>query len=345
MRIAIVNDLRMAVEILRRVIAGVPEYEVAWVAYDGAEAVQKCLQDTPDLVLMDLIMPKMDGVEATRQIMQQCPCTVLVVTATVGGNASKVFEAMGYGALDAVNTPAIGTGGDLKGGSDLLVKIARLGRLLDRPVAGPKEKIPLGKKALSAVRVPLLTVVGSSTGGPKALAQLLSHLPSDLKTAILIVQHVDQQFAPGMASWLGTQSALPVALAAENSRPEPGRILLAGTNDHLVLTPDLKLHYTPEPKDYPYRPSVNVFFKSVAQYWPERGLAVLLTGMGQDGAEGMLALRKAGWRTVAQNRESCVVYGMPKAAADLGAVDRFLSPDDIGKMLRDQMNRNPPDKG
>lgn len=334
MRIAIVNDLRMAVEILRRVIASIPEYEIAWVAYDGAEAVEKCRRDIPDLILMDLIMPVMDGVESTRQIMKQSPCIILVVTATVSGNASKVFDAMGHGALDAVNTPALGTGGGLEGASDLLVKIARLSRLLRQSNAGKKIKTAPDRFLSLQKPVPDLLVVGASTGGPKALAEILAVLPSDFNAAILIVQHVDKQFAPGMASWLTTQTPVPVSLAMEASRPEPGRVLLAATNDHLLITPDLKLKYSVEPRDYPYRPSVDVLFKSVARYWPKKGTAVLLTGMGHDGAEGMLALRNAGWYTIAQDEKSCVVYGMPKAAAALEAVDRFMPPADIGKMIR-----------
>jgi len=338
-RIAIVNDLKMAVEILRRVMASVPEYEIAWIAYDGAEAVEKCRRDTPDLILMDLIMPVMDGVESTRQIMKQCPCIILVVTATVEGNASKVFDAMGHGALDAVNTPALGTGGGLEGASDLLVKIARLGILLKRPEVGKKVRKGPGLSPSLQKAVPDLTVVGSSTGGPKALAEILSGLPPDFNTAILIVQHVDKQFAPGMVSWLDTQTPVPVRLAIEGRRPEPGRVLLAATNDHLVMTRDLKLKYSAEPRDYPYRPSVNVFFKSVARYWPKKGTAVLLTGMGHDGAEGMLALRNAGWRTIAQDEKSCVVYGMPKAAAELGAVDRFMPPVEIGHAIKNSTKR------
>ena len=339
MRIAIVNDLRMAVEILRRVIAEIPEYEIAWIAYDGAEAVEKCRGDTPDLILMDLIMPVMDGVESTRRIMKQCPCIILVVTATVEGNASKVFDAMGHGALDAVNTPALGTGGGLEGASDLLVKIARLSRLLKQPGVGKKIKTGPHRSSGLQKPVPALTVVGSSTGGPKALAEILAGLPSDFNAAILIVQHVDKQFAPGMASWLDTQTPVPVRVATEASRPEPGRVLLAATNDHLVMTPDLKLKYSVEPRDYPYRPSVNVLFKNVAQYWPKKGTAVLLTGMGHDGAEGMLALRNAGWRTIAQDEKSCVVYGMPKAAAELGAVDRFMTPVGIGNAIKNSTKR------
>ena len=344
MRIALVNDMRMAVEILRRIISGVPGYEIAWIAYDGSEAVKKCRQDTPDLILMDLIMPVMDGVEATRRIMARCPCIILVVTATVDGNASKVFEAMGHGALDAVNTPALGTAGKLDGAADLLVKIARLGRLLKGPDTHKNEKPPAQKRTFPAIQVPFLVVTGSSTGGPKALSQMLSKLPSDFNAAIISIQHVDEQFAPGMASWLESQSALPVRPAAQEGRPEPGKILLAATNDHLLMGPDLKLKYRPEPRDYPFRPSVNVFFNSVAQYWPKKGIAVLLTGMGRDGAEGMLALRKAGWHTIAQDKESCVVYGMPKAAADLGAVDELMPPADIGSAL-EQWNKNNNRKG
>jgi two-component system, chemotaxis family, response regulator WspF len=333
-RIAIVNDLKMAVEILRRVVASVPGYDIAWTAYDGAEAVEKCRRDTPDLILMDLIMPVMDGVESTRQIMKQCPCIILVVTATVEGNASKVFDAMGHGALDAVNTPALGTGGDLEGASDLLVKMARLSILINRPEMGKRARTEPSLLQGLQKAVPNLTVVGSSTGGPKALAEILAVLPPDFNGSILIAQHVDKQFAPGMASWLDTQTTVPVSLAVEGRRVAPGQVLLAATNDHLMMTPDLKLRYSAEPRDYPYRPSVNVLFQSVARCWPVKGTAVLLTGMGHDGAEGMRALRNTGWHTIAQDEKSCVVYGMPKAAAEMDAVDRFMPPLDIGNVIK-----------
>ena len=135
MRIAIVNDLRMAVEILRRAIAMEPGHQVAWIAYNGAEAVDMCRADRPDLILMDLIMPEMDGVEATRRIMKTCPCPILVVTATVSGNAGKVFEAMGCGALDASATPVLAAGGGIEGARDLLKKIATIGKLTGKGAA------------------------------------------------------------------------------------------------------------------------------------------------------------------------------------------------------------------
>jgi two-component system, chemotaxis family, response regulator WspF len=337
MRIAIVNDMVMAVETLRRVLITVAECKVAWIARDGADAVNKCAQDTPDLILMDLIMPVMDGVEATRQIMKNSPCAILVVTTNVGQNASKVFEAMGYGALDAVNTPVLGASGNPESAQVLLAKITTIRKLIGKSVPTTKSRT-LGQSSpsqLSAIasQVPPLIVIGASTGGPNALAAILSHLPANFGAAIAIVQHVDAQFTPGLVEWLNQQTPLTVKLATTGSRLEVGKVLIAGTNDHLKLQSNLSLCYTKEPVDYPYRPSVDVFFKSVAQYWQRRGTAVLLTGMGKDGAEGLSVLHQKGWHTIAQNQQTCVVYGMPKAAVELGAAVESLPIDAIASTL------------
>jgi two-component system, chemotaxis family, response regulator WspF len=324
MKIAIVNDSLIEVEVLRRIIVVTPEHEIAWIARDGAEAVAKCAQDTPDLVLMNLVMPVMDGVEATRRIMSNYPCAILVVTSSVGINSAKVFEAMGYGALDAINTPTIGTNGDTKGGEELLKKINKIAILIGKAPSNLKSKIQNPKSL-----VPPLIAIGSSTGGPQAIATILSSLPENLGAAVAIVQHVDVEFAPGLADWLSHQTRLPVSLASANSSLEAGKVVIAATNDHLVLQSNLTLQYTKEPQDYPYRPSVDRFFDSVAEHWPAKGIAVLLTGMGKDGAKGLLALRAAGWHTIAQDQASSVVYGMPKAAAQLGAAVEILPVDAI----------------
>jgi len=329
MRIAIVNDLLMAVEVLRRVLTPVPNCEIAWIAYNGAEAVEKCAHDRPDLVLMDLIMPVMDGVQATCTIMRESPCAILVVTASVKIDAAKVFEAMGCGALDAVGTPVLGHDGKIEGGAELLNKIATIGKLIGKPVA--REAVARAK--ILARGAPRLVVIGSSTGGPKALAEVLARLPGDLKAAVVIVQHVDVQFAGGLAEWLSGQTRLSVSVAAGGQTLREGTVYLAGTNDHLIVGADLAMHYTPEPRDYPYRPSVDTFFFSVVKHWPNKSVAALLTGMGKDGAKGLLALRRAGWHTIAQDEKSSVVYGMPKAAAEIGAAAEILPLEKIAESI------------
>lgn len=333
MRIAIVNDMLMAVEALRRALAAAPEYQIAWIARDGAEAVEKCAKDTPDVILMDLLMPVMDGVEATRRIMEKTPCAILVVTATVHGNAPKVFEAMGCGALDAVNTPVLGMDGQAEGGRDLLAKIATIGRLIGRRAAPARapERTPPPRAAQGPV--PPLIAIGASTGGPKALATILASFPATTEAAVVIVQHVNEQFAGGLVEWLGAQTRLRVQLAREGHSIAPGVAVVAGTNDHLVVTPSRTLSYTPLPAENPYRPSADVFFSSVANHWPSASAAALLTGMGKDGAQGLLRLRRAGWHTIVQDEASCVIYGMPKAAVDLGAAVEILPIEKIGPAL------------
>jgi two-component system response regulator WspF len=333
MRIAIVNDSLMAVESLRRVIASVPDYEVAWVANDGAEAVWRCSADVPDLILMDLIMPVMDGVDATRKIMADTPCAILVVTSTVAGNASKVFQAMGHGALDAVNTPVLGMTGDAEGKDELLRKVGTIAKLIEQRKGGaPGIAVNRGVPR-AGTSDKHLVAIGSSSGGPKALAILLHALPADFPAPIVIIQHVDQQFSAELAAWLDRQCPLQVRLAEAGDTLEPGRVLVAGSNNHLILNSNSVLEYTPEPVDMAYRPSVDVFYASMAQHWAGDAVAVLLTGMGRDGAEGMLSLHNKGVFTVAQDEASSTVYGMPKAAAQIGAAEKILPLDDIAPEL------------
>jgi two-component system response regulator WspF len=263
-------------------------------------------------------MPVLDGVQATRKIMQNSPCAILIVTATVSGHASLVFEAMGYGALDVVKTPVLDPISHHVESKELLAKIDRIALLIDKsPKMRPK------KQKLPPATVPLL-LIGSSTGGPMALVEILSHLPKEPPFGTVIIQHVDEQFAPGLGTWLQHESGAPVEMIAEGMRPKRGVVLLAGKNDHLIMDKSGSLHYTVEPVNNPYRPSVDVFYLSVASYWPDKSLAILLTGMGADGAKGMKALRDAGWHTIAQDEESSIVFGMPRAAIELGGASEVL---------------------
>jgi two-component system response regulator WspF len=333
-RIAIVNDSALAVEALRRVLVRAG-HAVAWVAIDGVEAVGACRNDVPDVILMDLRMPVMDGVECTRRIMAESPCAIIVVAAGVEANFAQVYEAMGAGALDAVNTPVLGPRGDLAGVGALLLKIETVAKLVGQRSGRPRPRLTRPPRDGSDPSLPPLVAIGASTGGPQALADVLSALPPDLPAAIVIIQHVDPEFAIGLASWLKDRSRFATENAADGRRPEASIALVAASTDHLVLGPDLRLRYTPLPRKTPYRPSVDVFFGSAAQHWTRRSIAVLLTGMGRDGAAGMLTLREAGWTTIAQDQASSVVYGMPKAAAELGAAERVLPLSRIARAIID----------
>ncbi len=349
MRIAIVNHMPLAVEALRQVILSHGKHQVVWVAADGEEAVRQCERDRPDLILMDLVMPRMDGIEATRQIMTKTPCAILIVTVHTADYTAKVFEAMGAGALDVVHTPVVGGTTTAEGRKSLLAKIEIIRRFI-APIHGAKSNAGNDRAAQRlGTKSESLVCIGSSAGGPAALARVLSGLPANFPAAVVIVQHVDPQFAPGLADWLASQTQLPVRLAQEGDRLQPGSVLLAGRAHHLVLAGPQRLGYTRAAADCAYRPSVDIFFHSVAEHregggqrsedrgptpnlWPPT-IGILLTGMGRDGAKGLLALRERGFLTIAQDQASSAVFGMPKAAADLKAAVEILTLDKIAPRL------------
>ena len=318
MRVAVANDLPLAVEVLRRAVLA-SGHDVAWVARDGEEAVRKAAADRPDLILMDLVMPGLDGAAATARIMAATPCPILVVTATVCGNYGLVTAALGAGALDAVALPAPGP----DGARELLAKIASVARRA-RPADTPAPMWPATGRAG-------LVLVGASTGGPQAIGDLLAQLPSGFGAAVVVVQHMAEEFTRGLADWLRPKCRLPLRLALAGDLPAAGEVLIAGRDDHLALERDGRLHYTAKPLDTPYRPNIDVLFASAVAAPP--GAAVVLTGMGRDGADGLLALRRAGWATFAQSEATCAVYGMPEAAAKLGAARYVLSPTEIGQQI------------
>jgi chemotaxis response regulator CheB len=322
MRIGIVNGRPREAELLVQAVVRRPEHDVIWIAQTGIEAVVLCETETPDLVLMDLLAGR-EGIDATRLIMASTPCAILIVTGSVHIDAARVFEAMGHGALDAIDLPA---SGNRDHAAPLLGRIAIISRL----VGGKAVKTtPRG----SASPLPPLIAIGASTGGPAAVAELLRRLPPVFPAALVVIQHVDVQFAPGMADWLNSQSVLPVSIAREGDRPAAGTVLLAGTSDHLTLKTPHRLGYVPEPHHCVYRPSVDVFFDSVSRLWRGDAVGVLLTGMGGDGARGLKALRNQGHHTIAQDQGSSAVYGMPKAAATLDAAVDILPMDRIASRL------------
>jgi two-component system, chemotaxis family, response regulator WspF len=318
MRIAIVNDLALAREALRRAVLSRPSHFVAWVAEDGEQAVRQAQRDRPDVILMDLLMPVMDGVEATRRIMAASPCPILVVTATVTGNYALVLQAMSHGAIDAAQTPELGLDGQPRGAQALLDRIDRIDRPRQSP-SGVRAALTIPPAPRAQPALPPLVALGASTGGPEALAQILERLPATLGAPVVVVQHISAEFATDLVTWLRSRSHLPVEPAHEGGSPAAGVVSVAVTNDHLTLTRDRRFHYTHEPADEPFRPNIDVAFESLAAHWPTPGVAALLTGMWDDGARGLGLLRRTGWQTIAQDQATSVVYGMPRVAAEMGA--------------------------
>jgi len=262
-------------------------------------------------------------VETTRRIMASNPCAILIVTGSVRVNASRIFEAMGYGALDAVDTPLVGGAPSGEAARSLLSKIATVSRLV-RDRRGRRSTALSAHGLSNPPRRDRLVAIGSSAGGPAVLAAILHGLPRDFPAAVVLVQHVDEQFAAGMATWLDESTALSVRVAKEGDRPTVGEVLLAASGDHLTLKAADRVGYTAHPIDYVYRPSVDVFFQSVCRFWRGEVIGVLLTGMGRDGALGLKALRDSGHYTIAQDQATSAVYGMPKAAAAINAAVDIL---------------------
>src|SRR5450830_836053 len=335
MKIGIANDVPMAAEALRRVIAGTPQHQVLWIARTGLEAVRMCADNRPDLVLMDLNMPELDGVEATRRIMEESPCAILVVTGRPQDSVNQVFRALGAGALDVTATRMLAR--QAEGGGQLLGKLRTMEKLI-RHSGGNQAMSPrMPVQATSERRdaaVQTLVAIGASTGGPVAVAKILAgwHPPPDC--AIVVVQHIDENFADHFVKWLSEQLVMPARAIEHGDALMPGTVMIAKSNDHLVLDEKLQLGYDAVPREYAYRPSVDVFFRCVAQHWRGDAIGILLTGMGRDGAEGLLAMRRAGKTTVAQDQATSAVYGMPRAAAELDAAQLTLPLQKIGPFLR-----------
>jgi len=340
MKIGIIHNKQAARKELIRIATLSGQHDLVWATSSGVRALQFCHKLPADLIILDPYLRDMDGIQLIRIIMSDKPCAILIVSSSIEEQSGIVFEALGAGAIDAVNTPIIESDEYHVAEQVLLNKIDKLAVLVGVYPPVTKDLFNRNLAPFKSNVESNLVVIGSSSGGPDALASILGKLPEDYQSPIVIVQHVDQAFAPGLAKWLNDKCVLPVALVNEGSKPTPGKVLLAGTNDHLVLNSKGQLHYSVNPLQNSYRPSVDVFYQSVADHWRHAVTAVLLTGMGEDGANGMLALRRRGAYTIAQDEASSVVFGMPKAAIDKGAAVDILPIDKIAGKLLEIHNAN-----
>ncbi len=329
-RVLVADDSELFRTLLSQVIGEDPGFEVVAVAADGNQAAALARQLKPDVITMDLAMPDADGYSGIARIMAETPTPILVLTA----NRAEVvgFQALSLGALDIVEKPGVQAdlaayGAGIRSRLKLLsgVKVIRHLRGL-RGLRG-RRGAPPGRSGRAD-----LVVVGASLGGPRALATLLKGLPAGFPAPIAIVQHIADGFTEGLAGWLQQECTLEVREARDGDLLLPGRVLLAPSGAHLtVIEGGVRLSDAP-PVDT-FKPSVTPLFTSTARAYGERGCGVLLTGMGRDGAEGLKVMKDAGATTLVQDEATSAVFGMPKAAIDLGAAGRVLPLDEIPRAL------------
>jgi two-component system chemotaxis response regulator CheB len=341
-RVLVVEDSLTVRKRLVEVLALDRELEVVGEAEDGKTAIELCKSLRPDVVTLDMMLPVMTGLAATEYIMAYCPTPILIVSSSTNrGELFRTYEALSAGAVEVLEKPT----GDEPAGSweEKLVSTVKLisrikvithpkGRLTPRHSAPPAgriaERLPVGTR----IR---LVAIGASTGGPGAMVRILQGLPGDYPLPILLVIHIGRSFAGAFAEWLDGQSDLRVAYAREGELlPEvgKGRIILAPPDRHLVLRQG-RLSLTTDAERHSCRPSVDVLFESVAREVGGASAACLLTGMGTDGAQGLLAIRRAGGLTFAQDEATSVVFGMPREAILCGAAERILPLDQFASAL------------
>jgi two-component system, chemotaxis family, protein-glutamate methylesterase/glutaminase len=334
-RVLLAEDSPTVRHHLAQVINEIPGLKVVGEARDGAEAVALVETLKPDVISMDIRMPRVDGLEATRRIMSQHPTPIVMVSGLLDEEIDLSFQALEAGALAVIPKPPSRDKPSFRHQQRQLATalVAMAGvRVVRRWEHAPGLNGVTGKLADPARAKPEILAIGASAGGPGALINFLGRLPVDISIPVVIVQHMPDEFMTGLSRWLGEATAMPVRVAAEHSLLKPGTVYLSPGNVHLVIAKEgerLTAHYKRERGDHRYQPSVDVLMNSIAETCGSKGIGIILTGMGDDGSAGLLAMRKAGARTFAQDRASCTVYGMPAAAVERGGVEQVLPLDKL----------------
>ncbi len=340
-RVLIVDDSLVAREMLAQILATDPGIEVVGMARDGREAVDAVAQLKPDLVTMDIHMPRMDGLAATEAIMAYHPTPILVVSSSVHGEGmGRAFDALSHGALEVIKKPEPRDWADLERiGKDVIRKVKVLSRVrVITHIAGrrPRPSVPsaptIPVSAASGARS--LVAIGSSTGGPSALLAVLGRLAQEFPTPIVIAQHIADGFVPGLVSWLDSGCKITVRQAEDGAAAHAGTAYLAPTGCNLEMD-GMTMRFRESLPTQLYVPSADTLFESVARTFGRSAVGVILTGMGADGANGLKLLRDMGGATVGQDEATSTVYGMPRAAFEVGAVESVLPVNDIAERLTD----------
>lgn len=336
LRVLVVEDSAVTREYVAELLGEDPGLEVVAMARDGLEALDLVARLRPDVVLMDVHMPRMDGHEATRRIMESTPTPIVMMSASLDpSEVALSFETLETGALTIVEKPpAPGHPRHAETVRSLVQTVKAMAEV--KVVRRWPRRAPLGPApSLSRPgRRIRLVAVGASTGGPAAVHEILRVLPAELGVPLLLVQHIAQGFTPGLVEWLGHGTPLAVKLAESDEPARPGAVHVAPEGMQMGITPAGRIALRPAGADDLFSPSVAHLFESVAASYGPSALGVLLTGMGRDGAAGLRRLRDAGAVTIAQDEESSIVWGMPQEAIRLGAAEHVMPPSGIAEAIR-----------
>jgi len=342
-RVLVVEDSLTVRKRLVEVLTADHSIEVVAEANDGKSAIELCQKLRPDLVTLDMVLPVMSGLAATEYIMAYCPTPILIVSSSTNrGEMFKTYDALAAGAVDVLEKPS----GDEPDGvwEKTLIATVRLvsrikvithvrpGLSRPRPVSPGAAPPSIRRGDTDPYR---LVAIGTSTGGPAACVEILRNLPPTFPLPILLVIHIGAAFGEFLAEWLDSQSGFRVSYAQDGavlSQVSPGHVLMAPPDRHLVVC-DGRLHLTRDPERHSCRPSVDSLFESLAAGMGPQTIACLLTGMGRDGAQGLLVVRQAGGRTLAQDEATSAVFGMPQEAIRLGAPEDVLALDEFAPAL------------
>jgi two-component system, chemotaxis family, protein-glutamate methylesterase/glutaminase len=341
-RVLVVEDSPTVRQRLLEIVRSDPTLELVGEAGDGRTAIEICERTRPDVITMDMMLPVMSGLAATEYIMAHCPTPILVVSASINrGELFKIYEALAAGAVDVLEKP---TGNEPEGEWERrflgMVKLVSRIRVITHPRArlnGLRSQLPTPpapSPRSSLGRRLSMVAIGASTGGPGAIVEILRGLPDDFRLPILIVLHINEPFGTAFADWLDGQTTRRVSHAEDGMliASTAGRAIVAPGGRHLVVR-DGRLRLTSDPERHSCRPSVDTLFESVAEEYGAYAVACLLTGMGKDGALGLLRIREAGGVTIAQDETTSIVYGMPREAALLGAAQQVLRIGEIAPRL------------
>ena len=350
-RVLIVDDSAVVRETLREILSTDPQIEVMATASDPYVAAERIQEELPDVITLDIEMPRMDGLSFLERIMAQHPLPVIICSSLAGAGAETTLRALELGAVEIVTKPRLGCKQFLEESRQLLtdaVKAAALARVR-RPASRAGVTPKLTADAVLAKSTHALTettekvvVIGASTGGTEALRVLLEALPED-SPGIVVVQHMPEHFTAAFARRLDQLCRISVKEAENNDTVFSGRALIAPGNRHTLLKRS-GARYHVEVRDGPlvcrHRPSVDVLFRSAARYAGKNAMGIIMTGMGDDGARGLLEMKEAGAHTAAQDEHTCVVFGMPQVAIKMGAVERILALDSIGPAVNQYARSN-----